>query len=125
MLERKGARVAYVTTAGFEDVIAIGRQARPSLYDWMRSPLPCVVPKDLRFGVNERVTAEGAVLRSPTDAELRELVEAVRASGAEAVAVSLLFGFANPANERRVTEALTELGVPVSVSHEILPEFRE
>ena len=125
MLERKGARVAYVTTAGFEDVIAIGRQARPSLYDWMRSPLPCVVPKELRFGVNERVTSEGVVLCEPTDAELNELVEAVRASGAEAVAVSLLFGFANPANERRVTEALTELGVPVSVSHEILPEFRE
>jgi N-methylhydantoinase A len=125
MLERKGARVAYVATSGFEDVIAIGRQARPSLYDWMRSPLPCVVAKDLRFGVNERVTAEGLVLRSPTDAELRELIEKIKASGAEAVAVSLLFGFANPVNERAVAEALMELGVPVSVSHEILPEFRE
>lgn len=125
MLERKGARVAYVTTAGFEDVIAIGRQARPSLYDWMRSPLPCVVPKELRFGVRERVTAEGAVLRAPTDAELRDLVEAVRASGAEAVALSLLFSFANPVNEQAVAEALAGLGVPVSVSHEILPEFRE
>lgn len=125
MLERKGARVAYVTTAGFEDVIAIGRQARPSLYDWMRSPLPCLVPKELRFGVKERVTAEGAVPRAPTDEELRELVEAVKASGAEAVALSLLFSFTNPLNERRVAEALKELGVPVSVSHEILPEFRE
>jgi N-methylhydantoinase A len=125
MLERKGARVAYVTTAGFEDVIAIGRQARPSLYDWMRSPLPCVVPEEFRFGVPERVTAEGVVLRSPTDAELRELAERVRASGAEAVALSLLFSFANPANERRVAKALAELGVPVSVSYEILPEFRE
>jgi N-methylhydantoinase A len=125
MLERKGVRVAYVTTSGFEDVIAIGRQARPSLYDWMRSPLPCVVPKELRFGVNERVTAEGVVLRAPTDAELHTLVEAVRASGAEAVAVSLLFGFANPVNERAVAEALKDLSVPVSVSHEILPEFRE
>jgi N-methylhydantoinase A len=125
MLERKGARVAYVTTAGFEDVIAIGRQARPSLYDWMRLPLPCLVPKQLRFGVPERVTGEGVVLRSPTDAELRELADAVRASGAESVALSLLFSFANPANERRVAKALAELGVPVSVSHEILPEFRE
>jgi N-methylhydantoinase A len=125
MLERKGARVAYLTTAGFEDVIAIGRQARPSLYDWMRSPLPCVVAKELRFGVNERVTTEGLVLRSPTDAELRELIEKIKASGAEAVAVSLLFGFVNPVNERRVAEALKELGVPVSVSHKILPEFRE
>jgi N-methylhydantoinase A len=125
MLERKGARVAYVTTAGFEDVIAIGRQARPSLYDWMRSPLPCVVPKELRFGVQERVTAEGVVLRSPSDQELRELVEQVKASGAEAVALSLLFSFANPLHERAVAAVLAELGVPVSVSHEILPEFRE
>jgi N-methylhydantoinase A len=125
MLERKGARVAYLTTAGFEDVIAIGRQARPSLYDWMRSPLPCVVPKELRFGVKERVTAEGKVLRSPTDDELRELVVKVKASGAEAVALSLLFSFANPVNELAIAEALEELGVPISVSHEILPEFRE
>ena len=61
MLERKGARVACVTTAGFEDVIAIGRQARASLYDWFDTPLPCVVAPELRFGVDERVTAEGAV----------------------------------------------------------------
>jgi len=125
MLERKGARVAYVTTAGFEDVIAIGRQARPSLYDWMRSPLPCLVPKELRFGVPERVSSEGNVLRVPSDADLRELVEAVRAGGAEAVALSLLFSFANPANERMVAAALAELEIPVSVSHRILPEFRE
>ena len=125
MLERKGARVAYVTTAGFEDVIAIGRQARPSLYDWMRSPLPCVVPKELRFGVRERVTAEGVALRTPAAGELGAVVDAVRASGAEAVALSLLFSFANAENERAVAKALEELGVPVSVSHEILPEFRE
>jgi len=125
MLERNGARVAYVTTAGFEDVIAIGRQARPSLYDWMRSPLPCVVTKELRFGVPERVTAEGAVLHTPTDEELQALVEKVRASDAQAIAVSLLFGFTNPVNERKVAEALKQLGLPVSVSHEILPEFRE
>jgi N-methylhydantoinase A len=125
MLERRGARVAYVTTAGFEDVIAIGRQARSSLYDWTRSPLPCLVAQELRFGVLERVTAEGMVLRAPSDADLRGLVSALRTSGAEAVALSLLFSFANPANERTVAAALAELGVPVSVSHEILPEFRE
>ena len=125
MLERKGARVAYVATAGFEDVIAIGRQARPSLYDWMRSPLPCVVTKELRFGVDERVTSEGVVLRSPSEAELRELAEAIRVSGAESVALSLLFSFANPANERMVAAEIAKLELPVSVSHEILPEFRE
>ena len=125
MLERKGARVAFVTTAGFEDTIAIGRQARTSLYDWFRSPLPPVVPKELRFGVDERVTAEGLVLRTPSEESLRQLATAIQASGAEAIAVSLLFSFANPANERMVAEALQSLGLPISISHRILPEFRE
>lgn len=125
MLERKGARVAFVTTAGFEDTIAIGRQARTSLYDWFRSPLPPVVPKELRFGVDERVTAEGLVLRTPSEESLRQLAETIRTSGAEAIAVSLLFSFANPANEIMVVEALQPLGLPISISHRILPEFRE
>ncbi len=125
MLERKGARVAFVTTAGFEDTIAIGRQARTSLYDWFRSPLPCLVPKELRFGVDERVTAEGAVLRTPSTESLQQLADAVKCSGAEAIAVSLLFAFANPENEKLVAEALEPLGLPISVSHRILPEFRE
>jgi N-methylhydantoinase A len=125
MLERKGARVAFVTTAGFEDTIAIGRQTRASLYDWF-APVPvCIVPKELRFGAPERVSAEGEILRRPTEEELAALVERVRASGAETVAVSLLFSFAQPETERRVEQALRVLGVPVSMSHRILPEFRE
>ena len=122
MLERKGARVAFVTTVGFEDTIAIGRQARVSLYDWFRSPLPAVVPKELRFGVDERVTAEGLVLRAPSEESLRQLATAIQNSGAEAIAISLLFSFANPANEKKVAEALKPLGLPISISHRILPE---
>ena len=125
MLERRGARVAFVTTAGFEDTIAIGRQTRAALYDWF-APLPtCLVPRELRFGVPERVSAEGKILCASVEAELLALCEAVRASGAEAVAISLLFSFANPENERRVAAALSGLGLPVSASHRILPEFRE
>ena len=125
MLERKGARVAFVTTAGFEDTIAIGRQTRHRLYDWF-APVPvCLVPKELRFGVPERVSSEGEILRSPTDEELRALADSVRASEAEAIAISLLFSFANPENEKRVAATLQPLSVPISVSHIILPEFRE
>jgi len=125
MLERRGARVAFVTTAGFEDTIAIGRQTRSALYDWF-APLPiCLVPRELRFGVPERVSAEGEILVSPDDAALCTLRDAVRDSGAEAVAISLLFSFANPETERRVEAALAGLGVAVSASHRILPEFRE
>jgi len=125
MLERTGARVAFVTTAGFEDTIAIGRQARSRLYDWF-APVPVpIVPRELRFGVPERVSSNGAILRSPSEEELAALVDQVRASGAEAIAISLLFSFANPQTELRVEAALRVLGIPVSTSHRILPEFRE
>jgi N-methylhydantoinase A len=125
MLERTGARVAFVTTAGFEDTIAIGRQARQSLYDWFAPAPMCLVPRELRFGVPERVSAEGEILRSPSDEELAALAERVRLSGAESAAISLLFSFANPETEKRVEAALRGLGIPVSASHRILPEFRE
>jgi N-methylhydantoinase A len=125
MLERTGARAAFVTTAGFEDTIAIGRQARQKLYDWFAPAPVCLVLRELRFGVSERVSAEGEVLRAPTEEELAALVEAVRASGAESAAISLLFSFARPETEQRVERALRGLGIPVSASHTILPEFRE
>lgn len=125
MLERRGAAVAFIATAGFEDTIAIGRQTRGSLYGWFAPAPVCLVPRELRFGIAERVSAEGEILREPTDAELQNLAEAVRASGATAAAISLLFSFANDATERRVEAVLKRLGMPVSVSHRILPEFRE
>jgi N-methylhydantoinase A len=125
MIEQKGARVAFVTTAGFEDTIAIGRQARRRLYDWFQPAPVCLAPEQLRFGVDERISAEGAVLRAPSETALKGLTERIKASGAESIAISLLFSFANPANEQAVAEALAELGIPVSISHRILPEFRE
>jgi N-methylhydantoinase A len=125
MLERTGARIAFVTTEGFQDTIAIGRQTRNSLYDWFAPAPVCLIPRELRFGVPERVSAEGEILRSPTEDELAALVEQVRQSGAQAVAISLLFSFVNPETERRVEAALRCLNIPISTSHRILPEFRE
>ena len=125
LLERKGARLAFVTTAGFEDTLAIGRQARPCLYDWNAHRARPLVDEDCCFGVAERVGPDGTVLLAPSEQDLKRLRRQMRASGAEAVAVSLLFGFANPAHERAVAEALKPLGLPLSLSHRILPEFRE
>jgi N-methylhydantoinase A len=125
LLERTGARVAFVTTAGFEDTIAIGRQARPKLYDWFVSAPPPLVPEELRFGVKERTLADGMILVAPEQAELGRLMQALRAARAESIALSLLFSFANPSNEQAVESALSELEVPVSASHRVLPEFRE
>src|SRR5271169_7064600 len=73
LLERKGARTALVTTSGFEDAIEIGRQARPKLYDFFFDRIEPLVTADLRFGVDERVSSEGDVLREPSSAHLRDL----------------------------------------------------
>jgi N-methylhydantoinase A len=125
MLERKGARVAFVTTAGFEDTIAIGRQARAKLYDWFQPAPDCLVSADLRYGIRERISAEGERLRVVDPVELETLAAQISASGAEAIAVSLLFSFVDPCNENAVAIVLGKLGLPVSISHRILPEFRE
>jgi N-methylhydantoinase A len=125
LLERTGARTAFVTTAGFEDTLATGRQARPRLYDLgVRRPEP-LVPPELCFGVAERVAADGTVLVEPDPRALDALARAVADSGAESVAVSLLFAFASPDHEREVEARLEALGLPVSASHRILPEYRE
>ena len=125
LLQRKGARVALITTAGFEDVIEIGRQARPHLYDFFFHRIQPLVPRELRFGSKERTDDNGRVLEEPAAAELERLRNAVRAAQPDAIAISFLFSFANPENEARVTAALESLGKPLSVSHKILPEFRE
>jgi len=125
LLQRKGARVALVATSGFEDAIEIGRQARPKLYDFFFDRVEPLVPAELRFGVEERTDRQGRILQAVAPAELQELLQRVREHHPEAVAISLLFSFANSDNERRVAAALKKLKVPLSVSHQILPEFRE
>jgi N-methylhydantoinase A len=125
LLERKGARTALVTTAGFEDAIEIGRQARPKLYDFFFDRVDPLIPKELRFGIEERVASDGEILTAPSRADLKSLADEVAEKQPESIAISLLFSFANPKNELAVTEALKTLGIPLSISHQILPEFRE
>ncbi|HET9166381.1 MAG TPA: hydantoinase/oxoprolinase N-terminal domain-containing protein, partial [Candidatus Angelobacter sp.] len=125
LLQRKGARVAFVTTRGFEDSIEIGRQQRPKLYDFFFEKDPALSPAELRFGVDERTSAEGIVLRAPTPQSLQTLAAQIAEQKPQAIALSLLFSFANPQNEKAVVVALASLNLPLSVSHQILPEFRE
>jgi N-methylhydantoinase A len=125
LLQRRGARVALVTTAGFEDVIEIGRQARPELYNLNAVKPPALVASELRFGAHERVVASGEVVESLREDDLKELSEKLRQSGCESIAVSLLFSFAHPQHEQKIARALAALGVPLSISHQILPEYRE
>ncbi len=126
LLERRGARTALVTTEGFRDVIEIGRQNRASLYDLTAHGPPPLVPRELRFVVRERMAPDG-VLVPLDEASLTAAVAGVRAAGAEAVAVCFLFAFLDPAHERRAGEELRRAlpGVHVSLSSDVLPEFRE
>ena len=125
LLQRRGARTALVTTSGFEDVIEIGRQARPELYNLNAVKPPPLVPSELRFGVRERVAASGEVLEPLSEKEIKALVEKLKQAKTESIAISLLFSFAHPEHEQRIADALKGFNVPLSVSHEILPEYRE
>ena len=125
LLQRRGARTALVTTKGFEDVLVIGRQARPELYNLNATRPAPLVPDNLRLGVRERVAASGEVLESLDENELAALVEKLKKARVEAVAVSLLFSFVHPEHEQRIAAALALLYVPLSISHQILPEYRE
>ena len=125
LLQRKGARIALVTTKGFEDVLAIGRQARPELYNLNAVKPHALVSDELRLGVRERVVASGEVLEALSESDLRTLVRKLKREKVEAVAISLLFSFLHPEHENRIALALGSLDVPLSISSHILPEYRE
>ena len=125
LLQRRGARTALITTKGFEDVLAIGRQARPELYNLNALRPPALVPDDLRFGVRERVSANGDVLEALDEKELSRLVERLKKQKIESIAICLLFSFVNPKHEQQIARAVSALNLPVSISHVILPEYRE
>lgn len=126
LLERRGVRTALITTEGFRDVLEIGRQNRPSLYDLTRQRPSVLVPRELRFTIRERMGPDGEI--EPLDEEsLQEVTVALKEFEVEAVAVCLLFSFMHPDHEQRVGAVLREElpEVHVSLSSEVLPEFRE
>jgi N-methylhydantoinase A len=126
LLERKGARVVLVVTAGFEDLLALARQDRAALYDLTRHHPPPLVPRDRVVGVRERMGPAGVVVPLTDDA-VAETVRRVRALEPEALGLSLLFGFLHPEHERTLATALRAAlpGVPVVVAHETVPRVRE
>ena len=124
-LERKGAKVALVTTEGFEDILEIGRQNRPGLYDLQSHRTPPLVAARHRYGLDERIDAKGRVTTPLKPGKIRELIQRVKRSGCEAVAVVLLFSFRNAEHETKLRQALNNLGLKLSLSCEICPEYRE
>ncbi|HBY59713.1 MAG TPA: 5-oxoprolinase [Solibacterales bacterium] len=124
LLERKGVATALVTTAGFEDLVHIGRQHRERLYDLTPPPRRALAGSELCFGVAERTFAGGEIELAPTPEELAALAVRLREAGVRSVAVCFLHSYQNPANERTAAEALGG-NLYLSVSHEVCPEFRE
>jgi len=127
LIERRGAKTALITSRGCRDVLEIGRQIRPSLFDWNAEKPEPLVPRKWRFEVNERVMGNGAVLASPNRDEISAIIEKLEAEGVEAVAVSFLFSFINPDHERFVQAVIREKspGLILSASSDVLPEYRE
>jgi N-methylhydantoinase A len=125
LLERKGARTAFVTTAGFEDLLEIGRQNRPELYNLTPMPRVPLIPRDLSLGVKERIYHNGAIARRPSAAELTRLAARLKRARVGSIAICFLHAYQNSANERSVLAALKKTGIYVCASHDVSPEFRE
>ena len=125
LLERKGARVLFVTTRGFEDLLEIGRQERPELYALDPRRMPPLVPRARRLGVRERIGSKGETLTPLTAKELVRVARAARRARAESIAIGLLHAWAHPGHERRLERALAGSGLPITRSSKLCPEIRE
>ena len=127
LLERRGARTALLTTAGFVDVIEIGRQNRPHLYELYQRRPPPLAAADLRFEAVERLDIAGNVLTPLDEEALSRTATAIAAAAPESLAICFLFSFRNPLHEQRAAQILRQScpGLPISLSSDILPEHRE
>jgi N-methylhydantoinase A len=125
VLERKGVKAGLVTTAGFRDVLEIGRQTRPKLYDLRAKKNPPLVPRERRVEVSERLDERGEVLIPLDIASVHTALQTLQQAGVESIAIVLLFSFANAAHEQQIAEQARSMGYSVSASSEVLPEFRE
>ena len=130
ILERKGARAALLTTAGFRDLLFIGRQDRPALYDIHPRIPPPLIPRERCYEIRERLDFQGAVLTPLDEDALDQALDQVEADQVDAIAVCLLFSYINPKHEQRVKARILERGIvsedwQVALSSAVLPEFRE
>lgn len=129
ILERKGARCALITTEGFRDILLIGRQNRPALYDLHPTLPPPLIPRERCFEARERLDHTGAILL-PLDMDaLDRVLDDIAALNADSVAVSLLYSYLNPAHEQQIRERIVQRGLlhadQIALSSDVLPEFRE
>ncbi len=126
VLQRKGAKISLIVTKGFEDILEIGRQQRPTLYDLFVERIPPLVPRNRVFGVEERIQANGAVHTPLAEKELKKTLKSA-VQNVDGVAVCLLFAYQNPIHEQQLLSQMKDINsdLPVSISSEVLPEYRE
>lgn len=125
LLERKGVRTALIATQGFKDVLQIGRQNRPNIYDWNLPPPKPLVPSEYRFEVNERIDSHGKVVIPLVIEEIEDIFRALTIDKIKSIAICLLFSFLYPEHEKQIAGYFRQKGFFVSASTEILPEYRE
>ena len=127
LIQRRGGNVAMITTRGFRDLLEIGRQTRPHMFDLFADHPPALVPREQRLEITERIDAEGAVLTPPSPDEIESIAREIKKTGAESCAICFLFAFRNGAHEREVASGLRDAGINIelSLSSEVQPEFRE
>lgn len=125
LLERKGGRIALITTSGFEDVLFIGRQTRQNLYSLKGEERQNLLPRSHCIGLEERTAPGGRIEKKVSQAAMKKAIQNIKQIRPEAVAVSFLHSYANPDNEQAVYKKLQELGLLASISSSLLPEYRE
>lgn len=127
LLEGKGSRTALITTKGFKDVLQIGRQTRPKLYDFRARKAEPLVARNLRFELDERTDYQGNILKDVNRSEVLELAEKLKDNNITSVAICFLHSYINPVNEQKVKEILSEVipDIPITLSYEVLPEMKE
>lgn len=127
LIEKKGARLGLITTKGFKDLMEIGWQKRPSLYDLLKPKPESLIPAGLKCEVEERILYDGSVHTALNEKQVREVVRYLKEQKVQTIAVCTLFSFINPSHEQRIKEIIREEypEVYVSTSSELVPEFRE
>jgi N-methylhydantoinase A len=125
VLERKGAKTALITTTGFKDILLIGRQTRPHLYNLEQIKKRSLVPQENTFEIEERIDKDGKILKRLNEEQIKHLINTLKEREFQSVAISFLFSFINPCHELKLKQILEEKGFEISISWEILPQIRE